>query len=145
MSASAATASVDLSAAMTTSHREVARLIRYFFDEDEKDPVPPLKLVFAMNLRRLMNEHDLKVKDLAQSIGVSASMVSEWRSAEYLPSDENIKKVCEYFGVWYTEMFRQDKDPNPPKNDAETVARLRSAYTILREIFEEEPPKKKRQ
>lgn len=77
------------------------------------DCMASIKMTFAANLRRIMRVKDLKAKDMAAALGVSASQVTHWRNADKFPSSENLEAICTYLGVPYADLFREGTEPNP--------------------------------
>jgi len=47
----------------------------------------------------MAKEKKVSQKELAQNIGVSPSVLSDWRSGRLKPSAEAISKLAKYFGV----------------------------------------------
>ena len=92
--------------------------------DDFGDFVASFKLTFASNLRRLMRAKDVRAKDLAEALGVTASMVTHWRNADRLPVAESMEKLREFFKVPFSEFFREDQGGAralPPTEELEAV------------------------
>lgn len=70
----------------------------------EHKPVQQLT-VFGENLTRLRRESKLSQKTLGQTIGVDDTSISAWETGRYVPSESNLEKLCQYFGVTSAEMM----------------------------------------
>ena len=55
--------------------------------------------VFAIRLRELMAEHNLKQEDLAKSIGVTRQSVSQYLDGSTQPKAEKLYNIAVFFGV----------------------------------------------
>lgn len=81
-------------------------------DKDEK-------IVFANNLREILNEKGVSQQTLADNIGVSKSAVSFWLSGQKYPSPGKIQKIADYLGVRKSQLI----DETPPVSvEVERVA-----------------------
>lgn len=67
-------------------------------DKDEK-------IVFANNLREILNEKGVSQQTLADNIGVSKSAVSFWLSGQKYPSPGKIQKIADYLGVRKSQLI----------------------------------------
>ncbi len=61
-------------------------------------------------IRKLRAEHDLTQEQLAEAIGVSRQMVAKWescsdRSAECIPSVDNLALLAHYFNVTISNLI----------------------------------------
>ena len=55
--------------------------------------------MFGEKLKELRKQNSLTQEGLAQIICVSRSAVNKWEQGIGLPSDINLKSICEYFNV----------------------------------------------
>lgn len=55
--------------------------------------------LFAKNLTRLLEEHDLSQAQFGSIIGVTQQAVSRWMSGERSPRMKVIDQICDYFGI----------------------------------------------
>lgn len=77
------------------------------------------KLVFANNLRRILESKGIEQKALAEVVGVSDASVSFWLSADRYPSPGKIQKIADFLGVRKTQLI----DETPPVSvEVERVA-----------------------
>lgn len=53
--------------------------------------------IIANNLRRLAYEKGVEQKDIAEAIGVSRTIVSQWMNANRTPRMDKIDALCKYF------------------------------------------------
>jgi len=54
--------------------------------------------IVANNLRRLAYEKGVEQKDIAEAIGVSRTIVSQWMNANRTPRMDKVDALCRYFG-----------------------------------------------
>ena len=109
-----------------------------------------------MNIvRELCKKKGVKQYELAQAIGVTQPAVSDWCSNKKDPSDENLRKLAEYFGV--DELFILGhglyslpviKDAKPKTIEAKILAQgidklspdqRRQALNVVRAVFSDHP------
>lgn len=73
---------------------------------------------FSSNLRRLIKEYGCQKKDLALSLRVSPTVVSNWlRGSEnggYYPHRKNLQNIADYFGISVNELLSS----NPKKEES---------------------------
>lgn len=50
-------------------------------------------------LRRERKEHRWTIKEAADRIGVSKHTLASWETAKRSPSEFNLEKICEVFGL----------------------------------------------
>lgn len=95
---------------------------------------------FSDKIANLRKERGLAQHEVAAALGVSRRMVSLWEQGKNFPSENNVQKVCKYFGVspdyFYTacdEDGRQkEKDPQRGKKVFFfSAAGLFGAYTLF--------------
>lgn len=55
--------------------------------------------VFAKRLTQLRESQDLKKKQLAQILNVSASCVSQYENGSSMPGCDTLMRISQYFGV----------------------------------------------
>lgn len=75
-------------------------------DKDER-------LVFAKNLRELMNVKGVSQQKIAEVVGVSESSVSLWLSANRYPSPGKVQMVADFLGVRKSQLIDDPKDYKP--------------------------------
>lgn len=54
---------------------------------------------FAQRLTLLRESKDLKKKDLANILNVSAACISQYESGAYMPGHDILTRIAQYFGV----------------------------------------------
>ncbi|MBO0447912.1 helix-turn-helix domain-containing protein [Enterococcus sp. MJM12] len=67
--------------------------------------VDDLKDIIAHNLERLRKLNNKSMSEIAESIGVSQSTVSDWANGKKMPRSGSIQKLADYFGVPKTELL----------------------------------------
>ena len=76
---------------------------------------------FAANLKRLLQERDLKQKVFAADLEVSGSTVSQWLNCVVFPEDDKLERIARYFRVTYEDLVR---DPASNVLDSDPVLRF---------------------
>lgn len=66
-------------------------------------------MTFATKLKSLRELSGVSQKDLAEKIGVSTVMISQYENSRKMPSRSTIIKIAEYFGIPTSE-FIGDND-----------------------------------
>ena len=67
-------------------------------------------LEFQRTLRHLMKSRNLVDKDIAFSLDVGMTTVSNWKRGVKLPSDTNLEKLAKYFGVSTDYLLGKDAE-----------------------------------
>ena len=82
--------------------------------ENRKDE---MKRIFSHNLKRIMEEKELRQFDVAKFAGVSEAAVSYWVSGQMIPRMDKIKNIADGIGISITELIDEKKEYNPiPKS-----------------------------
>ncbi|MBQ6264497.1 MAG: helix-turn-helix domain-containing protein [Clostridia bacterium] len=68
-------------------------------------------MIFANNLRRLLEEKGKKSVDLAKAIGVSKQTVSEWINGGRFPRMDKVDKMCIYLNCTRSDLMEEKKEP----------------------------------
>ena len=55
--------------------------------------------VFAINLNKLLADHDLSQAALAERLGVSAQSVSNWCNGKKAPRMDKVDRICQLYGL----------------------------------------------
>ena len=70
-------------------------------------------MVFANNLRRLLEEKGKLSIDLANYLGVSKTIVSEWVNGKRFPRMDKVDKMCVFFNCRRSDLMdEQGKEPS---------------------------------
>ncbi|WWO59081.1 hypothetical protein [Listeria phage 20422-1] len=64
------------------------------------------------NLRRIRENQQLSIRQLAQDLDVNYSLISYWETGKKFPRERNRVKLEKYFGVPSSELFKIDKHEN---------------------------------
>lgn len=75
------------------------------------------KEVFAKNLRTLMTSCGKDRKEIAKTLGVPYSTLTDWANARKYPRINSIEKMAQYFGVTKSELI-EDFEVKQKDNDA---------------------------
>ena len=65
--------------------------------------------VLGPRLRVWRHRHDLTLKDIGQSIGVSEATVSDWERGSRFPSRNNMDILAEYMEIPVCALFCDEK------------------------------------
>ena len=57
-----------------------------------------------------MQEKKVKNKELAEHMGISVSSVGYWLVGKRKPSDNNIDKLCNYFGINRIDLMNEQSE-----------------------------------
>lgn len=62
-------------------------------------------------LYELMNERNVKAKDISQATGISAASFTDWKKGN-MPTPAKLKLLADYFGVSLEYLTGSDQDEN---------------------------------
>lgn len=69
--------------------------------------------IFAENLRELMARRDMRMNQLAQKIGVSATMLGKYANGESMPRNDKLDKICQVLNCQRQDLLQDRKEvPN---------------------------------
>lgn len=60
--------------------------------------------IFAKNLKKYLEEKNLKQKEVAEAIGVSPQTFNYWVLGKNLPRMDKIQLLADFLGVRYTDL-----------------------------------------
>ena len=83
--------------------------------------------IVANNLRRLAYEKGVEQKDIAEAIGVSRTIVSQWMNANRTPRMDKIDALCKYFQcsrMDIMEPYGQKRETKEISDDQAELIRL---------------------
>jgi transcriptional regulator with XRE-family HTH domain len=64
-------------------------------------------MIFASNLRRLMDKNELRISDLIDDVDCSYVHLSDLRHGRRFPSENMLDKLCAAFDVSPDEFFKE--------------------------------------
>ena len=64
---------------------------------------------FSEKLRELRKEKNLTQENLANEILVSRTLITKYESGAVYPTEENLKRLADYFGVEITELMPEEE------------------------------------
>lgn len=76
------------------------------------------KEVFGRNLSRYLDMWGKEQKEVAEAIGVSTSVFSDWVRGKTYPRIDKIEKLANYFGIQKSDLIEikeEKKSPEEPK------------------------------
>ncbi|MBQ9599855.1 MAG: helix-turn-helix domain-containing protein [Clostridia bacterium] len=65
--------------------------------------------IFSNNLKRLLNEKDKKANELAEFLGVSKTIVSEWMNMKKQPRMDKIDRICVFLNCSRADLIEEYK------------------------------------
>lgn len=65
---------------------------------------------FAQRLTLLRESKDLKKKDLARILNVSAACISQYENGTYMPGHDILTRIAQYFGVSVDFLLANEKE-----------------------------------
>lgn len=65
------------------------------------------KIIFAENLKRLMQENDKTRKDICEALGLSYFTVTDWVKAKKMPRMDKVEKLANYFGCLKSDLIEE--------------------------------------
>lgn len=83
--------------------------------------------IIANNLRRLAYEKGVEQKEIAEAIGVSRTIVSQWMNANRTPRMDKVDALCKYFGCTrmdIMEPYGQKRETKEITDDQAELIRL---------------------
>ncbi|MBP3367246.1 MAG: helix-turn-helix transcriptional regulator [Treponema sp.] len=90
---------------------------------------------FAENLKELLDEKDIMVKELSAGTGISKNTLENYLSGQKsIPNAENAVKIAQFMGTTVEFLVTGESKSRPPKPDEETQL-LRSLKKLRREDF----------
>ena len=92
-------------------------------------------MTFIINLKMLLSNKDVSQKDLAEGIGVSKSLVSQYLSDQKHPSAEIAKKIAGFFGISLDWLMSDDEAGKGGEVREPTEQNLAGPVQELVEIF----------
>lgn len=69
-------------------------------------------MIFAANLRRLLNKNNMKAIDLAERVGVSSAIVSQWLKGVKIPRMDKVARICKALDCSLEELSESDAAPS---------------------------------
>lgn len=58
-----------------------------------------MKENFALRLKRIMNENNIKASELSDKTKISKSQISHWLSGDYKAKQDNLTVLAEFFDI----------------------------------------------
>ena len=84
---------------------------------------------------KLRASKSLTYKEIAVATGIDTSTISCWIKGKYLPKNEKLKKIADYFGVSLAYLMGESETPFPSTNDG-TYWLDKETAEIAQKIFE---------
>lgn len=75
---------------------------------DKSDSVKKQLNIMAVNIRKLLELHEMTQAELAKAIGVSESAVGKWILGHNAPSMGNVQKMANYFDVPKSSILEEE-------------------------------------
>lgn len=94
------------------------------------------KNVFAMNLKKYMNQHNKTRKDVCEALGFSYYTFSDWVNGKKYPRMDKVEMLANYFGILKSDLIEEKTIENSPVETAERHFEM-IMDEDLAEIFED--------
>lgn len=82
-----------------------------------------MRLIFAKNLKKLMDEKQINNVELSKRLNLSESAVGKWLLGKSLPRMGMIEIIANYFGVNKTDLLEEKTEENKSNKKFEILAR----------------------
>lgn len=63
---------------------------------------------------QLLQSHDLTAYRLSKELGISETLISNWKSGRQLPKYDSLKLLCDYFHVSADYLLERTENPENP-------------------------------
>ena len=84
------------------------------------------------NIKKYREAKGLKQSEVAEAVGKSANVVSNWERGDNQPDPETIRKLCKLFGIDANTIYGWDNS-GQPKIDAKDLAERIAASLDIKE------------
>lgn len=91
------------------------------------------KEVFSKNLKKHIERSKKNRKDIAKSLGLPYSTITDWINGRKYPRIDNIEKLAGYFGICKSDLI---EDFDKKKKDNEALATIIVKIRTDAELFE---------
>lgn len=89
---------------------------------------PTAREIFPKNLQKIMDEKDLKQKDIAIILGVTPSAINDWVRGKKYPRVDKIEALAQYFGIDKSDLI-EEKPVLPTLSPEEVGTELQKILT----------------
>lgn len=101
-----------------------------------------IRVIIQKNCRRLFDESNLTLVEIARLAGVSGTTIQRWKNGENTPEVNNIEKLSEILKVRPSEFFKMEDEPQDRKDESMNLIKQIASLgptelEILRENLEE--------
>lgn len=79
---------------------------------------------FGYNLKVLRKSFKLSQEELARIVGKSYSSISRWEAGIHEPTKEDVKKICDHFGLYPSDLMYRKLDDHTPTDETSDLFRL---------------------
>lgn len=63
------------------------------------------RTLFCNNLRFMLNNTNVKKKDIAREVGISTAILNQYALGRQFPSEDRIQKIADVLGVTVDDLF----------------------------------------
>ena len=74
------------------------------------------KNIFAINLKRYMQENGKSRREVSEALGVSYYTFSDWVNGKKYPRMDKVEKLAEYFGILKSDLI-ESKQKQPTQGE----------------------------
>jgi len=75
-----------------------------------RQDIPKVYAELGARLRAWRKQEGLPLKHVAQDLGVSISVISQWERGHRYPSIQNLQRIADYIGIPLSLVFCRRKD-----------------------------------
>lgn len=69
------------------------------------------KIIFAKNLKRMMEENGKTRKDICDALGLSYFTVTDWVKGKKMPRMDKVEKLANFFGCLKSDLIEEKRQP----------------------------------
>lgn len=96
------------------------------------------KRVFSKNLRYYIELNEKQQKEVAKDLGVNASTLNMWCTANSMPGVGKIQKIADYFGIGKSDLLDEKLDSDAAfdarvLNDTDTMNMIKKYYGLAKD------------
>lgn len=88
-------------------------------------------MAFSTKLKELRKEHNLTQENLASAIAVSRTLITKYESGAVYPTEDNLKRIAEYFNVSVKDLITEEESTSLTLNTVNYLSTFKKVFTIL--------------
>ncbi len=90
-------------------------------------------------LEKLLEEHNMSAYRLSKETGVTTATLTSWKQGKYVPKQDKLQKIADYFGVTVTYLMTGKNEPEKrepqlkPKDEREIENIISNTEQLLKQ------------